>query len=59
MVTDVLVVGGLDGLALPLLSNVQPGPHYDFRMGIGACFLEKIQTTLKYVDLLDVLWEPQ
>lgn len=57
--TDMLVLGGLDELALPLLSNAQHGPHYDFRVGIRACFLEKIQPTLKYVDLPDALWEPQ
>lgn len=57
--TDVLVLGGLDELALPLLSNAQHGPHNHFRVGIGACFLEKIQPTLKCVDLPDALWEPQ
>lgn len=35
MVTDVLVLRGLDQLDLPLLRDVQHGPHYDFRMGRG------------------------
>lgn len=59
MVTDMLVLGGLNELTLPLLSNAQHGPHYDFRMRIGSCFLEMNQPTLKYVALPDVPWESQ
>lgn len=57
MVTARLFFPALDEFPLPLLPNTQDGPHYDFRVGMRVCLLEKIQPALMNLDFLDIRWD--